>query len=234
MGRYLYVRAPAGMALLRLAPGWRSVAPMTQERDPLPPFDWNAPPVGGGNPNVRDLSVSSPPQLRDENSEGLQVTDVIEPHPLAEMLADSVPEPEDIDLPVRWNGAPTRRALQMLKLESRARTFDLDAAVLLLEAMNNGQTLTQALEVAGLRRSVVNAWRALVPEFDALVTQAEKSLGSYFRDRAAQVAMDDAGDPQRIGALLKVAGAFDRAIAKGEADEGSGGGTQVVVNLARF
>ena len=178
---------------------------------------------GGGTPNDAADNSLWPQIVPAPNSpEGLT--------PLVEIL-DSVEVAEsavEVSSVVRWDGAPTKEMLRDLELSSRTVGFDYSTAVSVLTMVGDGMTVTEACEVVGIRRSVINAWRRLIPMFDDLMDEAVQQLGQAYVDKAAAAA---ATDPGVSGALLKVAGAYDRRIAKGDA----AGGSQVaiVVNVNR-
>lgn len=104
--------------------------------------------------------------------------------------------------------------------------FDEDQARLVLESMLEGLTLKRACEVVGVRPGLVRLWGRLLPEFGRVLEAIETDLGAHFRDRSVDAA--EAGDPALSGAWGKVAGSFDRRIAKGEGEGGSVVNVQVV------
>lgn len=220
--------------------GPQSVAPVCGEGDQTSP--------GGIFPSPRSVSVSLtvPEQTLAETEELFEsdplfpagvitfdpevvpvVDDLATSHALVAALALDAPEPEDDPQAVKWSGEPTRRMLRVLALEARCPSFDADAAVLVLNAVDSGMTLKAVCETPGYPpRSTVRAWAHLVPKFAEYLEKAQRGLGDWYRDCAAEEK-----DPAMMSAMLRLAGSYDSKIKTGDAGEGSGGITVQVVKF---
>lgn len=195
--------------------------------------------AGGGRPNPSAPDFSCPPisqnapqgdvdaKLTPSPSQGIPV----ESHPLASQLQFDRPAPVVLEMPVKWNGEPTKAALKLLALEARAPSWDQDAAVGVLGLMaDDGLTLTAACKAVGVRRSAVLAWKRLVPAFAELLSEAERGLGGFQRDKAV-AELDGGAEPSAVQARMKLAGMYDRALSGSGGESGGGGVTVQVVQF---
>jgi hypothetical protein len=180
------------------------------------PFDDHAQ-EGGGTPNSpSSLTVgaqSSPAAIFSGVS------------PLIETLESAVPPIEDdgFDYPVRWNGEPRKATMRRLLKEAWVPAFDVERAAEVIEAVWEGNTLKRALEMSGMRRSVVKAWAVLVPKFGEMLAEAQTGLGDWYRDCAAEES-----DPAMMSARLRLAASFDARIKGGDGGDGGSLTVQVV------
>lgn len=133
--------------------------------------------------------------------------------PLREILDPAVPEAEDdgFEYPLTWTGEPRKSTLRRLMREAWVPAFDVERAAEVIEAVWEGNTLKRALELAGLRRSVVKAWAVLVPKFGELLAEAQTGLGEWYRDCAAEQE-----NPALMTAQLRLAASFDARIKGGD------------------
>lgn len=204
-----------------------------------PPIDDDRDLTGGGTPNRGALEVIGHPISR--GSPFVQTVAAV-----SETLAREAPvvdEPDSDELPVRWNGEPSKAALRRLALASRVPAFDAEQAALVLTGLWEGRTLRSLCRSPGYpSRAVVMGWAALVPKFAEMLEAAQVALGAEMRDRAVEAAsgepsVDECGnvvaarDPDGAvaRAWLAIATAFDRRIAKGAEEPGPQVGVQVVL-----
>lgn len=173
--------------------------------------------AGGGTPNVAAADVTCP-----QNPPGAISTQTSLVTHMVAHLESLAPDPT-VDPPAlefkEWSGRPNLAALNQLRLEARCPGFVADQAAEVLARLWEGETLLRICKSPGMpRRSVVKWWAELVPEFGVMLAKAVEAAGEVLRDEAADMALDQNGDPAMVRAILATAGAYDRRIAKGEGD----------------
>lgn len=196
------------------------------------PIEHDADLRGGGDPNDAALATTStqnPPVS--ETAQPLQVTPFTQTFEALASALPVLPLEDDLDsaeLERRWAGELTRASMRRLKDAVRTGRFDEEKARQVLALVWEGMTLTKACKTLQMSRGTIRAWGRLIPDFGALLDQAEKDLGGYYRDMAA----DEVEDPAMKRAHLAVASSYDRSIAKGDGDVNVAQG--ITVTVQRF
>ena len=189
---------------------------------------------GGGAPNGAGAVVTCPQNPPVEFS---TPTSHVTHLSLLTDAVQAIAPPDDVDPPAlefKWMGAPTRDSLRQLRLESHCPGFVVEQAAAVLQGLWEGMTLKRVCELDGMpKRSVVLWWAKLAPEFGVMLEEAQTALGAVMRDEAGEMALSATGDPAMVRAMLAVAGAYDRRIAKG-ADTDVSVAQGITVTIQKF
>jgi hypothetical protein len=85
---------------------------------------------------------------------------------------------------------PTMKAKRLapeIVLKGRPSKYDERIAEKILELMAEGQTLTEACDLLGVRRSTVYSWAERIPSFSALLARARAALAEHAFTQAASI-----------------------------------------------
>lgn len=93
-----------------------------------------------------------------------------------------------------------KRLAPEIVLLGRPSKYDEKIADKILELMAEGQTLTEACDLLGVRRSTVYSWAERIPSFSALLVRARAALAEHAFTQAASIPRElyarvQAGEP---------------------------------------